>query len=181
MVDVAVCGECGSHRILVSGEAGPSSRISRAVSPRLSLRDRPTSKLNQPLVCLPLVCLPRVVFCCLGVWLASPRSRHRGGAVAKDYRLDNRANIKEIQAQNRMVRQRTPAVGRSCLTSRVALHRTRVLSRCKDVAVHGTEALFWPPGHTDGTLFRSALKRRRLRGVLAFSPVLFCARDEAVL
>ncbi|CAM9826063.1 unnamed protein product [Scytosiphon promiscuus] len=32
------------------------------------------------------------------------RSRHKGGPPAKNYRLDNRANIKEIEAQNRQRR-----------------------------------------------------------------------------
>lgn len=40
-----------------------------------------------------------------GGGVAPHRSRHRGGGAAeKNYRLDNRANIKEMQAQNRQAR-----------------------------------------------------------------------------
>ena len=46
------------------------------------------------------------------------RSRHKGGGASeKNYRLDNRANIKEIQAQNRQARKLRSA--RSCVIPRI--------------------------------------------------------------
>lgn len=53
------------------------------------------------------VALPPLVWFWSGMCVGrgdAHRSRHKGGGAAeKNYRLDNRANIKEIQAQNRQV------------------------------------------------------------------------------